>query len=296
MKPSLIVSRQSLSCINFDDKSYPHFYNPWHYHPELELTLVKESFGLRLVGDSIESFSEGDLVLVGSNLPHVWKNDESYFQKNSSKTARAIVVKFMPDFVGRDFLSLNEMKPLQRLIFEKAAFGLKIKGSLKQQVAAMMNEMSQISDAERVIQLLRILYSMSVSNEHDRLASLAYRKPVLLGKKGDDIRINTVLDYLLRNYQSDITLEDVASLVYMNKNAFCRFFRKSTGKTMLQFLYDIRIGMACRKLQHTEESLIRISDMVGFNNVSNFNRVFKLTTNITPSKYRKQFRDLGVNL
>lgn len=296
MKPALIPSRRSLNCIEFDHQTYPYFFKPWHYHPELELTLIKESFGLRLVGDSMESFSENDLVLVGSNLPHVWKNDESYFQKDGSKKARAIVVKFMPAFVGQEFLMLNEMKLIRQLIYEKAAFGLKIKGNLKQRVADMLDDMLEMDETEHVLQLLKIMHQIAVSDEYERLASLAYRKPTPLDKEEDDLRINVVLDYLLNNYQNRITLDKVAALIYMNKNAFCRFFKKSTGKTMLRFLYEIRIGMACRKLQKTEESLERISDLAGFNNISNFNRVFKLITHKTPSEYRKQFRELGAGI
>lgn len=178
MKPLLVRDSMGLNGIDFDQNAYPYFYNPWHYHPELELTLVLESYGQRLVGDSIENFDKGDLVLVGGNLPHVWKNDQSYFSPGSKKKAEAIVVKFLPGFAGSDLLDIHEMKGVRRLLHEKAIYGIKPTGRLKKKVSEEMLVLSQMNEAERIIQLLKILYMFSASEEYQILASLGYMKNI----------------------------------------------------------------------------------------------------------------------
>lgn len=288
MKPALIRTVKIEKRISFDDEEYSFFYNPWHYHPELELTLIIESHGQRLVGDKIENFREGDLVLVGSNLPHVWKNDKIYYEKESQRKAKAIVVKFTPDFLGDYFLDINEMKLIKQLIYEKAVYGIKPRTILKKYITKEMIALSEMNDTEKIIQLLKILHHISISNKYDFLSSLAYRKNFNHTNEKDNLRINTVLDYLIKNYQNEITLDQIASLIHINKNSFCRFLKQKTGKGLIQLLSEIRVGKACQKLQESEESVARISNLVGFNNISNFNRTFKLINGISPRDYRKQ--------
>lgn len=276
----------------FDDKEYKHFYNPWHYHPELELTLILKSFGLRYVGDSIENFSAGDLVLVGSNLPHLWMNDHSYFEAEKNETARAIVIKFSPDFAGDLFMKLPEMKHINNLIQEEAALGLKIQGDLRDRVENKLAEFSILDNTNRLIQLIKILDEISRSKEYVKLSSISYRNT----GSAQATRVSTVLDYLARNYHKELTLDMVAAQVNMNRNAFCRFFKKATRKSLFTVINEVRISKARNLLVETRMDVTQICYEVGYNNISNFHRAFKNNTRMSPLVYRKKMRDSKTDL
>lgn len=290
MKPVLVRDHASLhSSIIFDVDEYDYFYNPWHYHPELELTLILKSYGQRQVGDSIENFRAGDLVLVGSNLPHVWKNDDIYFQGNPELKAQAIVVKFLPDFAGQNFFRLHEMKQIGYLINEVSQFGLELQGDLRSQVDGMMRTLVQLDETERFIHFLHILDLISKSKEYKLLSSLSYRNENIKNSH----RINAVLDYIMEHYYEEIRLETVAGLINMNKNAFCRFFKKGTQKTLFDVIQEVRIRKACQFLVETDMNILQVCYACGFGNVSGFNKTFKKVTGTTPLSYRKR-RKAGI--
>ena len=284
MKPILVRERNTLNTsIGLDDEEYDYFYNPWHFHPEFELTLIIKSFGQRQVGDSIENFIPGDLVLVGSNLPHVWKNDEIFLRKRTSLKAQAIVVKFLPDFAGRNFFERPEMAEIRRLLDEIAPFGVKLRGRLRSQVEKIMLKLPGLDSAGRFIQLLQILNLISKSKDYSLLASISYRNE----KTVNIHRVNVVLDYIMEHYQEDLKLETVAAQINMNKNAFCRFFKKGTRKSLFDVIQEVRIGKACQHLLETDMNVLQICYACGFGNISGFNKTFKKITGITPLAYRK---------
>lgn len=291
MKPILVRKRDSLSAsIDFDGTEYDYFYNPLHYHPELELTLIVKSFGQRKVGDNIENFREGDLVLVGGNLPHVWKNDYIFFDEKAHKKAQAICVKFLPDFAGKEFLNRPEMLAIKTLLEEKAPLGVKLAGTLREKVKDIMLKLPDMDESERFIQLLQILNLIAKSNEYNLLASLGYRNESVKNTH----RINIVLDYIVQHYQEDLNLDKIAGLINMNKNAFCRFFKKGTRKSLFQVINEVRIGKAKQLLTETDMNVLQICFACGFNNISNFNKAFKKSMNVSPLIYRKkigQFTD-----
>lgn len=149
---------------------YPYYPTPWHYHPEFELVLVVKSTGRRTVGDHEENFSDGDLVFLGPNMPHAFQNDPKYYKGDFSLTAEAIVIQFREDFLGKDFFNLPEMIPVTQL-FEKAKFGIKILGNTRSKVSEMMHTMLSSSGTGRIIQLLAILETLSLSEEIQLLAN-----------------------------------------------------------------------------------------------------------------------------
>ena len=284
MKPVLVRQRNNLNTsIEFDGDEYNYFYNPWHYHPELELTLVIKSYGQRQVGDSIENFGPGDLVLVGSNLPHVWKNDEAFLKDDASMKAQAIVVKFLPEFAGKNFFDRPEMLKIRHLIEELAPFGVKLTGILRDEVEQILLKLPDMEDAGRFIHLLHILDLISRSKDYRLLASLSYRS----NKAENSHRINVVLDYIMEHYQEDLKLETVAGLINMNRNAFCRFFRQGTRKNLFTVIQEVRIGKACQFLIETEMNVLQVCYACGFGNISGFNRAFKNITGHVPLSYRK---------
>lgn len=289
MKPLLIRSNLSVQPkLEIDCRTYQFFYNPWHFHPELELTLVVKSYGQRQVGDSIENFYPGDLVLVGSNLPHVWKNDQSFLLDDNKKDAAAVVVKFSDDFAGKEFMDLPEMGMVKDLIFKKAAFGVKLTGGLREDIEKEMRLLCQLTADELLIKVLQLLLKIAKSNEYLLLASHLYKKETLQSNH----RINKVLDHIMDNYNQNLTLDQLAEITHMNKNAFCKFFKNNTGNTLFTTINQIRIAKACQQLIETEKSVLQISLDVGFKNLSNFNRIFKKQMKKAPLFYRKSNNSL----
>ncbi len=260
---------------------FAQFYNKWHFHPELELTHIVKGRGTRFVGDNIEFFQDGDLILVGANLPHVWKN-----QNKESELSIARVVQFLPNFMGEDILKLVEFKNIQKLLI-KSSFGLKIEGEVKVLILGFLNKLFKTEDPlERIILIIKMLDCLGTSDETIPISKSLFL--VELDKQNKD-RLNRVIDYTITNFASKIMLEDVASISNMSVSNFCKFFKVRVKKTYVQYLTEVRIGMSCKMLIENQLSINRIAYDSGFVNISNFNRAFKLNKNMTPFSYRKLY-------
>jgi len=260
---------------------FAQFYNKWHFHPELELTHIVKGRGTRFVGDNIEFFQDGDLILVGANLPHVWKN-----QNKESELSVARVVQFLPNFMGDDVLKLVEFKNIQKLLI-KSTFGLKIEGEVKVLILGFLNKLFKTEDPlERIILIIKMLDCLGTSDETIPISKSLFL--VELDKQNKD-RLNRVIDYTITNFASKIMLEDVASISNMSVSNFCKFFKVRVKKTYVQYLTEVRIGMSCKMLIENQLSINRIAYDSGFVNISNFNRAFKLNKNMTPFSYRKLY-------
>ena len=261
---------------------FAQFYNKWHFHPELELTHIVKGRGTRFVGDNIEFFQDGDLILVGANLPHVWKN-----QNKESELSVARVVQFLPNFMGEDILKLVEFKNIQKLLI-KSSFGLKIEGEVKVLILGFLNKLFKTEDPlERIILIIKMLDCLGTSDETIPISKSLFL--VELDKQNKD-RLNRVIDYTITNFASKIMLEDVASISNMSVSNFCKFFKVRVKKTYVQYLTEVRIGMSCKMLIENQLSINRIAYDSGFVNISNFNRAFKLNKNMTPFSYRKLYQ------
>lgn len=263
---------------------YPYYPTPWHYHPEYELVLVVKSTGQRTVGDSIERFSDGDLVLMGPNLPHAYQNDPVYYQKNSKLTAEAIVIHFKEDFLGKDFFKLPEMIYVKQL-FEKAKLGVKVLGDTREKIADMMQEMQASSGHKRIIFMLSILETLSVSNEIQLLANSGF---VQQSAVSTNDRLAKVHQYIMENFKKDISLVDAAKVANMSVPSFCRFFKACTRKGFSTFLNEVRIGYARKLLLEDRYNIAQNCYESGFKNMSNFNRQFKKYTGESPSHYKQR--------
>lgn len=262
----------------------PHFATAWHYHPELELHHVVQGKGVRFIGDNIGNFSAGDIVLLGQDLPHTWRCNEEYFDSNSTLEVEAIVIHFLPDCLGRDFLNLPETYLIPQL-FEKARKGMKITGKAKAYLAELMQSATHTDNLDRISILLSILKVLAETEEFTSIASAhAFYKT----NEVDTARINKVCTYALTNYKKEITLEEIAAVSNLSVTSFCRYFKLMTKKTFYDFLIEIRISHACRLLVEDRLPTELICFDCGFNNVSNFYRHFKKITGITPLDYKKK--------
>lgn len=283
MKPQLlkVPNVQAYSFSVRQDKM-TNINNRWHYHPEIELVHFHKGTGTQFVGDHIKRFFMDDMVLVGSNLPHYWRFDAQDDFKQESGGLISTVLHFMPDFWGQKFLDLNENKPI-KAVLEKAGRGLLLLGDLKEEVGCHIKSLNQAEGPERIMGLMKILNTISRSDEFIMLSSVGYQN-ILLDSEHD--RINDIYEFTFNNFHQKIILEQVADIAGLVPNSFCRYFKSRTGKTYLQFLTEIRVGHACKLLMDDNIGLKEVCYESGFMNFSCFHRRFKEITGQSPNLYR----------
>jgi AraC-like DNA-binding protein len=268
----------------------PRLYDKWHFHPELELTHIVESKGTRFVGDSIEEFEDGDVVLLGGYLPHVWINDSDYYIGDPRLNIAADVLQFLPDCLGKTFFDLREMEAISRL-FERAKRGLRIVGSLRIEIVQLLNHLVNTKNGPRRVALfLEILYRIAESEEVVFLSSEIFMESY---HRSETDSIGRVYDFTLSQFGRKILIGEVAAIANMSIANFCRYFKNRTHKTYIQLLTEVRIGYACRMLIENKKSIQQIAFDCGFNNLSNFNRAFKAMKNQQPTEFRRAFANMG---
>ncbi|EPR66567.1 AraC family transcriptional regulator [Cyclobacterium qasimii] len=256
---------------------------PWHFHPEYELVLVLKSTGKRMVGDHIGNFQTGDLVLVGPYLPHVWSNDSIYVNGQATEEADALVIQFKEDFLGGEFLNLPEMEPFRN--FQKLSRrGMSFYGKAKEQINPLITEMIHMNGIQRLSNLLSIFNILAHTEEYELLASPVY--VAQLDPPNTD-RVSKVKNYILNNFNRDISLAEVASIANMAVSTFCIFFKDQYRITFVEYLNSIRIGHACKLLMEQNDSILEVAYKSGFNNLANFNRQFKKFKTMTPTQFKK---------
>jgi len=263
----------------------PHIKIGWHFHPEYELTLFTESSGKRFIGDHTDNFGPGDLLLIGPYLPHYMRNHEIYYKGDDSSRIRAIVVHFSKDFIGEKFFDIPETLTIKKLL-QNSERGIHIYGKTQKKVAKMMEALLHLKGYSRLMSLIDILQTIATSEEKRLLSSLGYRNTFA---PHDANRINAVFDYVLRTFETQIKLEDVAAIAHMSVSAFCKFFKSRTGKTFSHILNEIRIGHACKLFIEQGSSVSNVCYSCGYNSLSYFNRKFKAITKFSPLEYRNRF-------
>jgi AraC-like DNA-binding protein len=257
--------------------------NTYHYHPEIELILLKRSAGLRIIGSSIENFAHNDIVLIGKNLPHAFLHEEQYLEKNQPYAAEAVVIQFNESFMGNEFLNLPELREIKSL-FSFAQQGLCITDRCKHKIIPLIDRMLEAASLDRILLLLEILKIMINKDTYRALVSEKQFYQADLDK-----RINKVLDFTFENFDQNIKIEEVAKMINMTKESFCRYFKAKTRKTYLEFLIEFRICKACRMIMENELSIKEISYSCGFDSMSNFHHQFKKIIKQSPLEYKCQY-------
>jgi AraC-like DNA-binding protein len=261
---------------------YAHYPTPWHHHPEYELVLVLKSSGDKIIGDHMSSFTDGDLVFMGPNLPHVYRNSKIYYEENLDLTAEAIVIHFNIDFLGNGFFYIPEMETIANFL-EESVRGFSITGNTRELVAQKMINMLEMSGSLRIIELLSVFNILAETKEKEVLASPGFIENF---KTSGSEQITKVCDFIMKNFTSDLTLNQVAEIANMSPNTFCHFFKQRTRKTFVNFLNEVRIGYACKLLSDEQYNISEICYMSGFHNLSNFNRQFIRIVKKTPRQYK----------
>lgn len=250
----------------------------WHFHPELELLLVLRGHGTRFIGDSIEPFEAGELVLLGENLPHSWQAETMA----DGSMANALVIQFSRSFLGDAFFQTPEFTHVNDL-FDRAQQGLLFSGNSVEKLGNMLEQIPSQPSIEQLFSLLRVLDQLTSLSTYRTLARSGFLEEY---HRPNDDRFNRVYEFTIANFHRDITLEQAASVANLTEAAFCRYFRQHTRKTYVQFLNEIRVGYACRLLLTTQQDIAEVCYQCGFTTPSNFNRRFRRVAGMTPTEYR----------
>ncbi len=286
MRPQLLkVMRGPGHSFSVRQDLVPHINNRWHYHAEVELIHFKKGEGTQFIGDSIKSFKSGDVVLVGSNLPHYWRFEDNYFDENARQRADVRVAHFTENFWGEYFLSLPENANL-RNVLEKAKRGLQITGRPRIVVAELLEQLITSTGSKRIILLMEALSCISDCRQLSSLSSLGFKPDSV---EAENERINAIYEYSLKHFKGKIQLEEIADVANISPNSFCRYFKSRTRKTYSQFLIELRVGHACKLLIENNQCIKRLCYESGFNNFTSFHKYFKKVTGMSPVSYQKEF-------
>lgn len=257
----------------------PQFDAPFHFHPEYELTLIVKGEGQRFVGKQVDDFSDGDLVFLGSHLPHCWINHQ---KENQTELSEAIVVQFNQHFLGENFLNLNEFVAI-KMFLDKSKAGFDIQGNDKKKITARLFEMILASPTQQILILLDIL---------DRLSRAVQLKPIDLSFAENDFKVSEtnrfqkVFSYLITHYKEDISLAKIAGIADLSPTSFCRYFKSITQQSFIEVLLEFRIKQACHLLLNTDMAIREIAFQSGFYDIPYFNRIFKKKKGISPKHYK----------
>ncbi|CAN5776479.1 AraC family transcriptional regulator [soil metagenome] len=286
MKPELRqVISNSLSSFEVRRDIGDAMINRWHYHPEIELLYIKRSAGTWLVGDYIGPFQSGDIILLGSNLPHCFRHESHYVMHRDDGTAETICIKFSPEIFGNDFFNLPETRLVDKLL-SNCNCGLKLTGKIKNKLAETIDKITEATPGKKLVYLLSILEEIAESKAFIPLSSQGFIQSTADINKE---KIKLIVEYTFNHFTEKISLDQVAALVNMTKQSFCRYFKNKTKKTYIGFLMEVRIGYACRLLMEDDKNVTEISYETGYNNISHFNHQFKIITNKSPLEYKRDY-------
>jgi AraC-like DNA-binding protein len=254
----------------------------WHFHPEIELVYVNKGKGKRHIGNHISYFNNSQLVLIGSNLPHVGYMDR--LTTNGSET----LIQFKPDFLGEGFFNIPEMASIKNL-FERAKKGIRFNAAIKERIGPKIEGLVNLEGASRIISFLDILKELAITEDYTLLNATGFVFETLPQDSG---RIDLIFKHINENFRQHISLEEISVLTSMTVPAFCRFFKKTTGKTFTKLVNEYRVVHATKLLSESQSSITDICYECGFNNFSHFNKLFKEFTGKSASKYRSEMKNL----
>ncbi|HQW68071.1 MAG TPA: AraC family transcriptional regulator [Flavobacterium sp.] len=262
------------------DRVKDNFDFPIHYHPEYEINFIQNGKGVkRVVGDHIEEIDDIELVLVGPNLYHGWE-----MNKCKNKKIHEITIQFHNDLFTDSLLSRRIMASIKDM-FNRSIHGILFSKKTANELSERIVKLSRLDGMDYFLEIISILQDMANSRNQRILSTYT----VDYDKFEDDDKMKIIYEYVQKNFSEKITLDDVSKVALMSPVSFNRFIKKRTGKTFVNYLNDIRVGYAARWLVEKDSSISEIAFKTGFNNIANFNRIFKSLKKTTPSQYRDEF-------
>lgn len=278
---------------SISEAGYYHALNDFHYHPELELIYVMEGKGTLLMDDHFEELQPGMMVMVGPNVPHMFKFERITYHNDLMKQGaipietKVITLHLDPEVFGATFISLPENR-LLNVLLKDVSKGLLINGDCKDRALGIMKNLTTAPGYEHMLLLLQLFNTIALSEEKLFITKSPGQTAY---SKLDETRLTRIYLYTLNNFSRVIKLNEIASIIHMVPNAFCRYFKLRTGKSYFEFLLEMRVRHACKLLKEKDYSIVVVCYESGFTNLSNFNRHFKLITGKTPLEYRKHFQN-----
>lgn len=263
----------------------PYFDVNWHFHSEYQLFVVLKGQGTRFIGDHIQRFQAGDMVLTGPNLPHLWRSDQIYFQDQTDLETHGIVIYFPDHFLNNAVFDLEEFGLIGQLL-QTSASGVGIVGETQKIITNRMKNLLKKEGVGSIIQLLEILEIIAKSTDCQLIADPTY---VNLHKESEGDRMGLVYELVMKGYTNKITLKQAADLCNLSESAFSRYFKSRANQSFSDFLSQVRIHQACKLLQEDKLNISQICFECGFFTLSNFNRQFKERMGKTPLDYRNEF-------
>lgn len=253
-----------------------------HSHKNFELNYITSGVGRRIVGDNISGFEKGDLVLLGPNLPHCWEVLD--IENNEEPTC--IVTHFSENIIDSDFFKMPELEKVVALL-KLSNRGIRFKTKDDTEIRRILMDMSESEGLEYYIGLLKIFNNLIKIEDRDRLSNPINGSSIF--SKNIE-KVNKVYEYVFQNIQEGVKLEEASAVLNMAPSSFCRFFKKKTGNTFMEYVKNVRVGIAAKLLAETDKQITQICFESGYNNLANFNHYFKANMGKTPSDYRKNFR------
>ncbi|MFN4145658.1 MAG: AraC family transcriptional regulator [Runella sp.] len=255
----------------------------WHYHPEIELIYFTEGITNGVMGEGFREFKAGDLVILGSNFPHVLQENTEFRQQSPEVKPFGLIIQFLTDFLGRDFFQKSEFQHIGHLL-ERCRRGIQFGGTAVNQVRPQLELMPSMSQTARILTLLAILDTLSESKDYQYLMPEGY----YFNDSNDENRMRQVNEYTYRHFTNHISIADIAAVAHLSPTAFCRYFKGRTLKTYTHYLNEIRVAYASKLLRQNQKSITEVCFESGFNNLSYFNRQFRKIMGISPLQFVKQ--------
>ncbi len=253
-----------------------------HFHKNFELNYITSGYGRRIIGSNISSYSPGDMVLLGPNISHSWE----VLEPGIDGHGECVVTHFYENILVSDFFNIPELEEVSNLLKE-AEYGIQFTGDIAAEAAESLRKMINLKGLERYIEMLKV-FNLLLSIDERILLALPSAVPD--NNEKDRKQIDKIYEYVFQNLENGVSLNEAAGLVYMEPSSFCRFFKKKTNQTFMEYVKSVRIGISARLLAETDKQITQICYESGYNNLANFNHYFKQVMKKTPSEYRKEFR------
>lgn len=280
------IPKSQKEFIRFQQDRGSFFYDKLHQHPQLQLTVILAGRGQFLSGDYMGRFEPGDVFFLGENVPHVFRSDEEYFEENSGLEIAGDTLFFDFQAMGNSFWEVEDLAALRKFHAMKGAC-YQLQGATLTKIKQLFEEVQGASGLFRFQKGMEMLAELEAGI--GELVALNQTEGLIGLKEKDGSRMDQILRFILENKSRAFSLDEVAGVAHMSKEAFCRFFKLRTRKTFTQYVNQLRISDAQKLLQETEWNISEIAFKVGYENLSHFNRNFKSIVGKTPMEFRKGF-------
>ena len=261
---------------------YAHFTYPWHFHAEYEIIYFKEGTGTSFIGNNMENFKDGDFILIGSNLPHYMKSDDVYHAADSSLRTKGTIIQFEQDFMQYSIRHYIQFTKIKKLL-DDSQRGIYFPAGCSGKALELLESIPLESGMDQILSILQLFKEMS-----DISSKVILPPSEQMDQIRGNSRIDKILAYLNQHYTRHMDLNEISCLAAMSPASFCRFFKSKTGKTLRNYILDMRIGYACKLLSLDNMNISQISTECGFDTISHFNKSFKKNTGFTPTEYRRR--------